>query len=165
MKKNKKMGKGKINDLLDPDRHSEKVSYQGFADALAQEKAINQNIINECSAPEKPSPMLMLRKILEPDLYSSDHPKVRFEEVAVRADAIDIVEAATYDSAYMFVDNSVRDGVYSRLRSEFGPAPMWRAIEQAPCVRIHVFGGHQYLVEGTVQGLNDRIKRRTNELE
>lgn len=121
---------------------------------------INQNF--EAVKP-KYSSLLILEKIVEPNVRSEEHPNVSFVAVAVRADAIDLVEPATYATDYQFVQpvatGNPRDSYFlsRNMYDAFMGRTYWIPQGTEPCVRVYIAGGPDYLVKGDVHELKDRI--------
>jgi len=108
------------------------------------------------------SEMLRLTKIIAPDVtVETVPPKINRELFGVRADAIDLVESATYANEYTY---NQYEAEYQRTRSIydygfFRQSTWWIPQSTAPCVKITLAGGAEYLIEGTLEEILELVDK------
>lgn len=122
---------------------------------MGKAKSTTVNIHNEV-APSETSNMLTLREIVLPDVYDQKLPEVSHRDILVRAEAIDLVEPDSYPAAYLFRQEDPQRWMYSFVQHRFWWADPLES-NQKPCVKIHIAGQDEKLVEGTVEHLKEII--------
>ena len=150
---------------VDYNKHQHELTIlQDKIDALTPKKRRFWMSKNKKVKASEKTQLLILKKIIEPNTRSEELPLVTTEAVAVRADAIDLIEPATYASGFVFQQpestGNPRDSYFlsRNMYDAFLGRTYWKPTAEEECVRVWIAGGPDYLVKGNVYELKDRIE-------